>query len=157
MANTELSFDEVRKLVPQSYPFLMIDRVLELDPGKRIVAVKNVSGNESFFQGHFPGLAIMPAALILEGLAQATIVLQRKNAAGAAPEDGVIYLFGSVRAKMHRPVFPGDVLKLEVKLVKSFGEGGAAEGLATVEGETCVEAEMYYTKTRTADLLRRRK
>jgi len=188
-----LSFEEIRKLVPQTYPFLMLDRVLEIEAGKRIVAVKNVSGNEGFFQGHFPEFAIMPAALILEALAQATIVLQKKSApasadptvpdasrasagrpasadptvpdasrasagrpAGASVDEGFIYLFGSVSAKMKRPVFPGDVLKLEVKLIKSFGEGGAAEGLATVDGQTCVQADMYYSRTRLEDLMRRR-
>ena len=118
----------------------MVDKVVELVPGERIVAQKNISGNETFFEGHFPGMAIMPAALILEALAQATIVLVRKSAelaAVGAPPDPSVYLFGSVRAKMQRPVFPGDVMKLEVKLVKLFGEGGAAEGAATVEGQTC--------------------
>jgi beta-hydroxyacyl-ACP dehydratase FabZ len=157
LTDSSLSFEEVRKLVPQTYPFLMLDRVLELEPGKRIVAVKNVSGNEGFFQGHFPEFAIMPAALILEALAQATIVLQRKSAPpGAATDDRFIYLFGSVSAKMKRPVFPGDVLKLEVKLIKSFGEGGAAEGLASVDGQTCVQADMYYSRTKLEDLMRRR-
>lgn len=151
-----LDFEEVRRLIPQSHPFLMIDRVTELVPGERIAAVKNVSGNEAFFQGHFPKIAVMPAALILEGLAQATIVLRRKSAPAGADEEAHVYLFGSVRAKMHRPVFPGDVLRLDVKVIKSLGEGGAAEGRASVDGETCVEAEMYYSRARVEDLLRRR-
>lgn len=160
----QLSFEEVRRLLPQSHPFLMVDKVVELVPGERIVAQKNISGNETFFEGHFPGMAIMPAALILESLAQATIILVRKSAELAAasssakaaedkgaPPDPSVYLFGSVRAKMTRPVFPGDVMKLEVKLVKLFGEGGAAEGAATVEGQTCTQAEMYFSKVRLAD------
>src|SRR5437773_2224665 len=118
-----LTFEEVRKLLPQSHPFLMVDKVVELVPGERVVAQKNISGNETFFEGHFPGMAIMPAALILEALAQATIVLVRKStelssfakatedkAAAVAPPDPSVYLFGSVRAKMQRPVFPGDVM-----------------------------------------------
>jgi 3-hydroxyacyl-[acyl-carrier-protein] dehydratase len=156
MANPEaLSFEEVRRLLPQAHPFLMIDRVAELVPGDRIVAAKNVTGNESFFAGHFPGLAIMPAALILEALAQATIVLTRRTAElkeGAPGAGEFVYLFGSVHARMHRPVFPGDVLRLEVKLLKMFPEGGAADGKAVVDGTVCTQAEMYFSRVRTADL-----
>ncbi len=151
-----LNFEEVRRLLPQSHPFLMVDRVLELVPGERIVAQKNISGNETFFEGHFPGMAIMPAALILESLAQATICLVRKSAELAAPAgappDPAVYLFGSVHARMQRPVFPGDVMKLEVKLVKLYGEGGAADGTATVDGKPCTTAEMFFSKVRLSDL-----
>src|SRR5262245_46687765 len=150
--DSALNFEQVRKLIPQSYPFLMVDRVLEVEPRKRVVAVKNVTGNEGFFQGHFPNLAVMPAALVLEALAQAAIVLTRVQ---ATPAEDYVYLFGSVRAKMERPVFPGDVLRLEVKLVKALGEGGAVEGVASVEGRTCVTAELFYTRTRVDELLRR--
>jgi 3-hydroxyacyl-[acyl-carrier-protein] dehydratase len=150
-----LDFEEVRRLLPQSHPFLMVDKVLELVPGERIVAQKNISGNETFFEGHFPGMAIMPAALILESLAQATILLVRKSAELSAPPgaaaDASVYLFGSVHARMQRPVFPGDVMKLEVKLLKLYGEGGAADGAATVDGQPCTQAEMYFSKVRLAD------
>lgn len=153
-------FEEVRRLLPQSHPFLMVDKVVELVPGERIVAQKNISGNESFFEGHFPGMAIMPAALILEALAQATILLVRKSMelgapAGAAPDPSV-YLFGAVHARMHRPVFPGDVLRLEVKLLKLYGAGGAADGVATVEGRPCTQAEMYFSKVGLDELRRAR-
>jgi len=150
-----LNFEEVRRLLPQSHPFLMVDKVLELVPGERVVAQKNISGNETFFQGHFPGMAIMPAALILEGLGQATILLVRKTHElqnPAAPADPGVFLFGSVHARMLRPIFPGDVMKLEVKLLKLFGEGGAAEGVATVDGKPCTQAEMYFARTRPEDL-----
>ena len=104
-----MDFEEVRRLLPQTHPMLMVDRVREIDPGKKIVAIKNVTGNEPFFEGHFPDLAIMPAALILEGLAQATILLARKSAPPAEPgTKPPIYLFGSIHARMLRPVFPGD-------------------------------------------------
>ena len=155
-----LNFEEVRRILPQAHPFLMVDKVLELVPGERVVAQKNISGNESFFEGHFPGMAIMPAALILESLAQATILLVRKSAEGSAPAgappDPSVYLFGSVHARMHRPVFPGDVMKLEVKLVKLYGEGGAADGVATVEGKVCTQAEMFFSKVRLADFQKAR-
>lgn len=150
-----LNFEEVRRILPQSHPFLMVDKVTELVPGERIVAQKNISGNETFFEGHFPGMAIMPAALILEALAQATIILVRKSAELSAPAgtppDPAVYLFGSVHAKMQRPVFPGDVMKLEVKLTKLYGEGGAADGVATVEGKPCTQAEMFFSKVRLSD------
>ena len=157
-----LNFEEIRRLLPQAHPFLMLDRVAELVPGERIVAVKNISGNESFFQGHFPGMAIMPAALILEALAQATIVLARRTAQilkapVPAPGEEDVYLFGSVHARMHRPVFPGDVLGLEVKLLKMFAEGGAADGKAIVEGSVCTQAERYFSRVRLADLQRPKK
>jgi 3-hydroxyacyl-[acyl-carrier-protein] dehydratase len=157
--SVSLNFEELRRLLPHAHPFLMVDKVLDLVPGERIVAQKNVSGNETFFQGHFPGLAIMPAALILEALAQATLILVRKSAElppPAVPPDPAIYLFGSVHARMQRPVFPGDVLKLEVKLIKLFGEGGAAEGVASVEGKPCTQAEMFFTKARLDDLRKAR-
>lgn len=151
-----LNFEELRKLLPQAHPFLMLDRIAELVPGERVVGIKNVSGNESFFQGHFPGMAIMPAALILEALAQTTIVLTRRTAQlkGAAATGDDVYLFGSVHAKMQRPVFPGDVLRLEVKLLKMFPEGGAAEGKAVVDGVLCTQAEMFFSRVKLADLQR---
>jgi len=155
-----LGFEDIRRLLPQAHPFLMVDRVLELIPGERIVAVKNISGNEGFFQGHFPGMAIMPAALILEALAQATIVLARRSAqlqGAPAPGQEDVYLFGSVHARMHRPVFPGDVMRLEVKMLKMFAEGGAAEGKAVVDGEACTQAEMYFSRVKLADLQKPKK
>ncbi len=153
-----LDFEEVRRLLPQAYPMLMVDRVTELEPGKRIVAHKCVTGNEGFFQGHFPGMAVMPAALILEALAQATIVLVRKSGElqGGAPDPDVVYLFGSVHAKMQRPVFPGDVLRLEVAITKLYGEGGAAEGVASVDGRKATTAEMYFSKVKVSELKARR-
>ena len=149
-----LGFEEIRRLIPQAYPFLMVDRVNDLVPNERITAIKNVTGNEGFFQGHFPDLAVMPAALILEGLAQATIVLARKSAPPEAGASEDIYLFGAVHARMHRPVFPGDVLQYEIKLLKLFGEGGAADGRATVDGTLCAQAEMYFSKVDAAALRR---
>lgn len=154
-----LDFEEVRRLLPQSHPFLMVDKVTALFPGERIVSVKNVTGNERFFEGHFPGFAVMPAALILEGLAQSTILLTRKSApAGAVPPAGAeVYLFGAVHARMHRPVFPGDVLRYEVKLLKMYGTGGAAEGNALVDDVLCATAEMYFSKADPAELRRSRR
>ncbi len=154
-----LNFEEVRRLLPQAHPFLMVDRVTELVPGERVAAQKNISGNETFFEGHFPGMAIMPAALILEALAQATILLVRKTVelkSAGAPPDAAVYLFGSVHARMHRPVFPGDVMKLEVRLLKLYGDGGAADGTASVDGKPCTQAEMFFSKVKLSDLQKSR-
>ncbi len=145
-----LDFEEIRRLLPQAHPFLMLDRVTELVPGERIAGMKNVSGNEGFFQGHFPQVAVMPAALVLEALAQAAIVLVRRTIPPVVPPP--VYLFGSVHARMQRPVFPGDVLRLEVKLLKLFDDGGAAEGRASVDGKACTEAEMYFSRVDPARL-----
>ena len=148
-----MDFEEVRRLLPQSHPFLMVDRVESVEPGKRIVAVRNVTGNEPWVPGHFPGFAIMPAALILEALAQATILMLRAGSDGPAiPDPDHVYLFGSVHARMHRPVVPGDVMRLEVKLLKTLGDGGAAEGRALVGDVACTEAEMYFTRTSVSSL-----
>jgi 3-hydroxyacyl-[acyl-carrier-protein] dehydratase len=152
-----LDFEEIRRLLPQSHPFLMLDRVVELVPGERIAGLKMVSGNEGFLQGHFPRMAVMPAALILEALAQATIVLLRRSAElrGVSEAPG-LHLFGSVHARMLRPVFPGDALRLDVKLVKLLGDGGAAEGRASVDGASCAEAEMCFSKVDPEQLRKRR-
>ncbi len=150
-----MSFEEVRRLLPQRHPLLMVDKVLALAPGESVRAVKNVTGNEAFFQGHFPAIAIMPAALVLEGLAQATILLVRSSATGAPPADDEVYVFGSVHAKMLKPVLPGDVLTYDVKLVRLFGNGGAADGVASVDGQPAVQAEMYFSKLKASDLARK--
>ena len=158
MSDPVMDFEEIRTLLPQSHPLLMIDRVTEFEAEKRLVGHKCVTGNESFFQGHFREVAVMPAALILEALAQATILLVKKSAlvrpgaTGGRPDLDWIYLFGSVHAKMHRPVLPGDVLRLESTLTKLFGNGGAAQGLASVDGKPAVECEMFFSKVRPEEL-----
>lgn len=147
-------FEAVRELLPQQYPILMIDRVLDVDPGKRITCLKNVTGSEPWLQGHFPDFAVMPGALILEALAQASILLFRcGEATENKPDPNTIYLFGSVRAKMKHVVRPGDALHLSVEPLTMMGDGGAVRGTASVDERICVEAELYFSKVQ-ADQLR---
>ena len=131
-----LSFEEIRKLVPQKYPFLFIDKVVELQKGSKIVCLKNISGNESFFAGHFPDFAIMPGVLILEALAQASIVLFKKSFDAEEDKDKV-FLLGSADVRFTKPVFPGDQLLLEINVEKLISKAAIVKGVARV-GEKVV-------------------
>jgi 3-hydroxyacyl-[acyl-carrier-protein] dehydratase len=132
---------EVLKYLPQRYPVLMVDRVKELEPGKRIVALKNVSANEPHFQGHFPGRPIMPGVLILEAMAQAASVLV--FSAPDAPElnaNTVYYYVGIDGARFKKPVVPGDQLEIEVRLERALRGIGKFTCAARVGGQTVAEA-----------------
>ena len=140
----QLDFEEIKKLVPQRFPFIMIDRVLELDPGKEAVAVKNISGNDIFFLGHFPEKAIMPGAAIIEAMAQTSIVLfasDRKQEGDRKP----LYYFGSVKARFFHPVVPGDQLRIKVVNVKSLPNVVYVAGEAFVEDKKVSEAELVFS------------
>ncbi len=109
----EMDLMEVREYLPQRYPFLLIDRVLEIDLGKSITAIKNVTGNENYFNGHFPEMPIMPGVLIIEAMAQAAGILGFRSM-GKKPADGSLYMFTGVdNARFKRPVVPGDQLILK--------------------------------------------
>ncbi len=139
-AGQPLTHDEVRALLPHRYPFLLVDRVKEWETGQRLVAIKNVTINEPFFEGHFPERPIMPGVLILEALAQAGCVLSLKSApAGGRP---VVYLTGVDGAKFRKPVVPGDQLRLEVVVVKKRPPFWKMQGKAYVESDVVCEAEM---------------
>jgi 3-hydroxyacyl-[acyl-carrier-protein] dehydratase len=131
-----LSFEEIRKLVPQKYPFLFIDKVVEFQKESRIVCLKNISGNESFFVGHFPDFAIMPGVLILEALAQASIILFRKSFDADKDKDKV-FLLASANVRFSKPVFPGDQLILEINTEKVVSNAAIVKGIARV-GEKIV-------------------
>ena len=136
----EMDIFEVLKYLPQRYPVLMIDRVKECEPGKRIVAIKNVSANEPHFQGHFPGRPIMPGVLILEAMAQAAGVLVF-SAPGAVPyERSVYYYVGIDSARFKKPVIPGDQLELEVTLQRLLRGIGKFACVARVAGDVVAEA-----------------
>ncbi len=140
----ELDFEEIKKLVPQRFPFLMIDRIIELEPGKRAVGIKNVSGNDILFLGHFPDKAVFPGAAILEAMAQTAIVLfasDRKSDAGATPR----YYFGSVKARFLQTVAPGDQLRLEVSSEKVLPMGAYVSGTAFVGDRKVTEAELVFS------------
>ena len=129
----ELSFEEIKNLIPQRFPFIMIDKIIELVPGKEAVAIKNISGNDIFFLGHFPEKAIMPGAAIIEAMAQTSIVLFASARKRDEGEKIPIYYFGSVKARFHHPVVPGDQLRIKVVNVKTLPTGAYVSGEAFVE------------------------
>jgi 3-hydroxyacyl-[acyl-carrier-protein] dehydratase len=145
-----LDIYEILKHLPHRYPFLLIDRVIECVPGKSLVAIKNVSYNEPYFQGHFPQLPIMPGVLILESLAQATGVLAFKTTETLPSKEAVYYFAGIDKARFKRPVEPGDQMRLEVELVRSLGRLWKFTGKVTVDGSLVASADVMcsYKETR---------
>jgi beta-hydroxyacyl-ACP dehydratase FabZ len=131
---------EIQALLPHRYPFLLVDRVQELDPDKRIVGIKNVTINEPFFQGHFPGRPVMPGVLILEAMAQVGALLAFKSMGNATRP--VVYLTGIDGAKFRKPVVPGDRLRFEIDVVKKRAPFWKMQGKAFVEDELVCEAEV---------------
>ncbi len=137
-----MDIHKILKLLPHRYPFLLVDRVLEIDKGKTIKALKNVSMNEPFFEGHFPHRPVMPGVLMLEALAQAAALLSF-DALGASPNDQMIYYFAGIDgARFKRPVEPGDQLILEAELLRMKAGIFKFKTRATVDGELAVEAEL---------------
>jgi len=135
-----MDVNEIREYLPHRYPFLLVDRVLELTPGESIVAIKNVSVNEPFFNGHFPEHPVMPGVLIVEAMAQAAGILGFKTM-NKTPEDGSIYYFvGSDKLRFKRPVVPGDQLKLEASIISERRGIWKFDVKATVEGDTVSSA-----------------
>lgn len=131
------------RYLPHRYPFLLVDRVIECEPGKRLVAIKNVSYNEPFFQGHFPGQPIMPGVLIMEALAQATGLLASESAPEEIGEkDLIYYLVGLDKARFKRPVVPGDQLRLEVEYLRHKRNIWVFACRAGVDGEFVASAEI---------------
>ena len=131
---------EIQSILPHRYPFLLVDRIRELDPDRRIVGIKNVTINEPFFQGHFPGRPVMPGVLILEALAQVGGVLAFKSLGSIGRP--VVYLTGIDAAKFRKPVLPGDILRLEVDVIKKRPPFWKMQGRAFVESELVCEAEV---------------
>lgn len=129
---------EIQGLLPHRYPFLLVDRVTELESGRRIVAIKNVTINEPFFQGHFPGRPVMPGVLIIEAMAQAGGVLVFKS--GESSGKPVVYLTGIDEAKFRRPVVPGDQLRFEIDVLKKRPPFWKMQGKAFVDNEMVCEA-----------------
>jgi 3-hydroxyacyl-[acyl-carrier-protein] dehydratase len=136
----EMDVNEVLAHLPQRYPLLMIDRVKECEPGKRIVALKNVSVNEPYFPGHFPHRPIMPGVLILEAMAQAAGVLVFRTAGTRPDEKTVYYYVGIDNARFKKPVVPGDQLEIEVHLERHLRGISRFRCEARVEGKVVAEA-----------------
>ena len=137
-----LDAEAIQKILPHRPPFLLVDRVVLLEPGKRLVARKGVTMNEPFFVGHFPGKPVMPGVLILEALAQACGLLAMKSVSpDEDTKDKVMFLMSIDGAKFRRPVVPGDLLELHVEIVKRKGAIWRQKGAAIVDGQTVAEAE----------------
>lgn len=134
-----IEIEEIKKLIPHRYPFLLVDRVLEIEDD-RIVTLKNVSINEEFFNGHFPGAPIMPGVLQVEAMAQSACVMLMKRHVENTEENLVVFT-GIKNAKFRKSVVPGDQLKMEVKLVNQRRNFVTMEGTATVDGKVACELE----------------
>ncbi len=142
---TTMDIHQILKKLPHRYPFLLIDRVLEIERGKRIVALKNVTINEPYFVGHFPHRPVMPGVIMLEAMAQAAAVLSF-DMHGTEPDSDSIYYFGGIdHARFKRPVEPGDQLKLDVTLERSKVNVYKFAGIGTVNGEIACEAALTCT------------
>jgi 3-hydroxyacyl-[acyl-carrier-protein] dehydratase len=141
----QLDFEEIKELIPQRFPFIMIDRVLEIEPGKHITAVKNISGNDMVFLGHFPEKAVMPGALIIEAMAQTAIILFATNKKNEGSSKKPMYYFGSVKARFLHPALPGDQLKIKVVNVKTLPTGAFVSGEVFVDDKKITEAELVFS------------
>ena len=139
-----LNIEEIQKILPQKFPFLMIDRVLELEPGKKITALKNISINEDFFSGHFPGRPVMPGVLIIEAMAQAAIIMFYSPEKVSEDKKASYYL-GSVKARFLHPVSAGDQLKITVEPIKVISGAGLVQARAEVAGKEVASAELSFS------------
>jgi beta-hydroxyacyl-ACP dehydratase FabZ len=137
---TILDAEGIKKLLPHRYPFLLVDRIIELIPRQRIVGIKQVSINESFFQGHFPGAPVMPGVLVIEAMAQCGAILALRE---IEDRDEKLVLFTGIKeARFRRPVVPGDTLVLEVTALRTGSRIQRMRAEAKVEGEVCADAEL---------------
>ena len=133
-----MDIKEIQQVLPHRYPFLLVDRIIDLHPGEKAVGIKNVTMNEEFFRGHFPGNPIMPGVLIVEAMAQVAGVLSFRS--GATPGQSV-YFMSIERAKFRKPVIPGDQLRLEINITQQRGNVWKFSGNATVEDKVVAEAD----------------
>jgi beta-hydroxyacyl-ACP dehydratase FabZ len=137
-----IGIQEIMDTLPHRYPFLLIDKIIEMEIGKRVVGIKNVTINEPFFQGHFPGHPIMPGVLILEAMAQAGGVLAMKSVPQDQVKNKVIYFMSIDKAKFRKPVVPGDQLRLELDVIKQRSNIMSLKAQSLVSGVVVAEAEM---------------
>lgn len=132
-----MNINEIMQYLPHRYPFLLVDRIIDIQTGESIVGIKNVTINEPFFQGHFPGQPIMPGVLIIEAMAQVAGIA----AFSSGMEGKAVYFMSIEKAKFRRPVVPGDQLRLEIKVLQQRGNVWKFSGSATVEGKLASEAD----------------
>lgn len=135
-----LDIQEILDFLPHRYPFLLIDRIIEFEPAKRLIAIKNVTINEPFFEGHFPGYPIMPGVLVVEAMAQAGGIIMMHELDDRHSK--LVVFTGIERAKFRRPVTPGDQLLIEVNVLSFRSRAGKIEGRATVDGKLACEATL---------------
>jgi len=136
---TVLDINEIRAILPHRYPFLLVDRIVELE-ADRVVGIKNVTANEPFFQGHFPDFPVMPGVLIVEAMAQTAGVLVLKSIPDR--DNKLVLLVAVENARFRRPVVPGDSLRMEMKVIKRKASVAKMAGVATVDGVVVAEAEV---------------
>ena len=140
----------IQALLPHRYPFLLVDRVVELEPNKRVLAYKNVSANENFFNGHFPGQPVMPGVLVIEALAQAGGLLTQLSQEGSYCEGKLFYLVKVDIARFSRMVVPGDRLELEVVLKRNIRNMALYQGIARVDGEQAACADILCAEVKSS-------
>jgi 3-hydroxyacyl-[acyl-carrier-protein] dehydratase len=136
-----LDIDQIKEIIPHRYPFLLVDRILEVQEGQKAIGIKNVSANEEFFNGHFPDFPVMPGVLIIEALAQVgavAMLIKEENRGRLA------FFAGIDNCRFKRQVRPGDQLRLEVEMTRVRGKIGKGKGIATVDGEICAEADLMF-------------
>ncbi len=140
-----LEINEIKEILPHRYPFLLVDRILEIEPLKRIVGIKNVTVNENFFNGHFPQKPVMPGVLIIESMAQTAgiLMLIEEENRGKTP-----FFTGIDRARFRRPVVPGDQLVMEMEIIRQKGDVGRVKGVAKVNEQIAAEAELMFVLKR---------
>jgi len=136
-----LDINEIKEIIPHRYPFLLVDKILEVEEGKRAVGIKNVTANEYFFTGHFPDYPVMPGVLIVEALAQvgAVAILSKEENKGK-----IAFFAGIDKVRFKRQVRPGDQLRLETEIIKAKGPIGVGRAKATVNGELTVQGELTF-------------
>ena len=139
-----INYEEIIKLLPHRYPFLLVDRIIELEPGKKVVGIKNVTCNEPFFQGHFPTAPIMPGVLILEAMAQVGGVLAISSLP-ESDEGALMYFMGLDQVKFRKPVVPGDQLIMELEVLKQRAKIMKLTGVAKVDDQVVAQAHLMAT------------
>lgn len=145
-----LDYEEVRKFLPQQFPLIMVDRVLDYEKGKSLTAIKNVTANEIFLPGHFPGFSVLPGVLILEGFGQSSAILYQLTLGMMSDED--IPLYGTVKAKFYQTVTPGDQLIYEIEVIKITTQAGLFNAIGKVDGQVVAKAELGFGKRRRSKL-----